>query len=122
MEEIFLDQKYVKKKQMTLQQKTQEIFLIQKKKTKKLKIEYLDIQDIFLNQKKKQRDIKDLFEHGEEENYYKSVKVGNFWRISCIEYESNGDRKKTQSVEEYLCKIRTCLKDIINNDLKKSDT
>ena len=48
--------------------------------------------------------------------------MGNFWRISCIEYESNGDRKKTQSVEEYLCKIRTCLKDIINNDLKKSDT
>ena len=48
--------------------------------------------------------------------------MSHFWSSSCTEYESNGDRKKTQSVEEYLCKIRTCLKDIINNDLKKSDT
>ena len=38
-----------------------------------------------------------------------------------IDYESNGDRNKTLSVEEYLNKIRPYLKDIINN-LKKSDT
>ena len=37
-----------------------------------------------------------------------------------IEYESNGERNKTLSVEEYLNKIRPYLKDIINN-LKKSD-
>ena len=37
-----------------------------------------------------------------------------------IEYESNSDRNKKISVEEYLNKIRPYLKDIINN-LKKSD-
>ena len=35
--------------------------------------------------------------------------------------DSNGDRNKTLSIEEYLTKIRPYLKDIINN-LKKSDT
>ena len=36
-----------------------------------------------------------------------------------MDYESNGDRNKTLSVEEYLNKISPYLKDIINN-LKKS--
>ena len=68
------------------------------------------------------RDIKNLFEHEkEEENYYEPVRVSNFWSNNYIEYESNGDRNKTLSVEEYLNKIRPYLKDIINN-LKKSDT
>ena len=69
-----------------------------------------------------QRDIKNLFEHEkEEENYYKPVRVNNFWNNSYVEYESNGDRNKTLSVEEYLNKIRPYLKNVINN-LKKSDT
>ena len=38
-----------------------------------------------------------------------------------MDYESNGDRNKTLSVEEYLNKISPYLKDIINN-LKKSGT
>ena len=38
-----------------------------------------------------------------------------------IEYKSNGDRYKILSVEEYLDKIRTYLKEIIN-DLKESGT
>ena len=38
-----------------------------------------------------------------------------------MNYESNSDKNKTLSVEEYLNKIRPYLKDIINN-LKKSDT
>ena len=67
------------------------------------------------------RDIKNLFEHEKEENYYKPVRLSNFWSNNYIEYESNGDRNKTLSVEEYLNKIRPYLKDIINN-LKKSDT
>ena len=66
------------------------------------------------------RDIKNLFEH-EEKNYYKPVRVSNFRSNNYIEYESNVDRNKTQSVEEYLNKIRPYLKDIINNP-KKSDT
>ena len=44
-----------------------------------------------------------------------------FWSKNYIEYESNGDRNKALSVEEFLNKIRPYLKDIINN-LKKSNT
>ena len=54
-------------------------------------------------------------------DFYFSVRVSNFWNNNYIEYESNGGKKKTQSVEEYLNKISPYLKDIINN-LKKSDT
>ena len=70
--------------------------------------------------KDRDRDIKNLFQH-EEEGSYKSVKVGCFWSNNCIEYESNGDRSKILSFEEYLNKIRPYLKNIRNN-LKKSDS
>ena len=66
-----------------------------------------------------QKDIKNLFENEEEENYYKQVRVSNFWSNNYFEYRSN--RSKTLSVEEYLNKISPYLKDIINN-LKNSDT
>ena len=42
------------------------------------------------------RDIKNLFEHEEEENFYKPVRVSNFWSNNFIEYESNDDRNKKQ--------------------------
>ena len=61
------------------------------------------------------RYIKNLFEHDKEENYYKAVKISDFWCKHYIEYESNNDRNKTLSFEEYLDKIRPYLKDIINN-------
>ena len=64
-------------------------------------------------------DIMNLFEH--EEDYYKAVRVRTFWSNSYIEYASNSDRNKTQSVAEYLNNIRPYLKDTIN-DLKQSDT
>ena len=67
------------------------------------------------------RDIKNLFKHIEEENYYKPVRVSNLWSNNYIGYESNGDKNKTLSVEEYLDKIRSYLKDIKIN-LKKPDT
>ena len=67
------------------------------------------------------RDIRNLFEHEEEENYYKPVRVSNFWSNNYIEYDCTGDRNKTLLLEEYLNKIRLYLKDIINN-LKISDT
>ena len=41
---------------------------------------------------------------------YKPVRVSNFWSNNYIEYESNGDRNKTPSVEEYLNKVRPYLK------------
>ena len=65
------------------------------------------------------RDIKNLFEH-EEDNYYKPVGVNNFRSSNYIKYESNSNRHKALSVEEYLNKISSYLKDVINN-LKKSD-
>ena len=46
-------------------------------------------------------------------------RVGNFWSNNYTEYENNGDRNKTLSVEEYLNKIKPYSKGIIN-DLKKS--
>ena len=50
-------------------------------------------------------DIKNLFEHKEEENYYKPVRV-NFQSNNYIEYESNRGRNKTLAFEECLNKIR----------------
>ena len=67
------------------------------------------------------RDTQNLFEHKEEENYYKPVRVSNFRSSNYIEYKSTNDRNKTLSVKEYLNKITPYLKDIINN-LKNSDT
>ena len=68
------------------------------------------------------RNIKNLFEYEkEEETYYKTVRVNIFWSNNYIEYKSNSDRNKSLSVEEYLDKIRSHLKDIINH-LKQSDT
>ena len=68
------------------------------------------------------RNIKNLFEYEkEEENYYKPVRVNNFWSNNYIEYKSNSDKNRILSVEEYLDKIRPYLRDIIN-DLKQSDT
>ena len=66
------------------------------------------------------RDNKNIFEL-EEENYYKLVRVNNFWSNNYIEFESNSNKNKTLSVKEYPNKFRPYLKDIINN-LKKSDT
>ena len=59
----------------------------QEKETKAIK----DIKNI--------RYIKNLFEHEEEEIYYKPVRVSNFWSNNFMEYESNADRNKTLLVE-----------------------
>ena len=63
---------------------------------------------------------KNLFNYEkEEENYYKKVRVNNFWGNNYVEYKSNGDKNKILSAEEYLNKIRPYLKRVKNN-LKKS--
>ena len=87
-----------------------------------------DIRNVFRLEKEnkatkdiKLRDIRNLFENGEEEKCHKVVRWNNFWSSHCIEYESNGERNKVLSVEEYLNEIRPYLKDIVNN-LKKSGT
>ena len=45
------------------------------------------------------RDVRTLSEQ-QEDNYYKPIKVGNFWNNNYIEYEINGDRNKNLSVKE----------------------
>ena len=67
------------------------------------------------------RNIMNLSKHEEGENYYKPVRLNNFWSNNYIEYNSNGDKNRIISVKEYLDKIGPYLKDIIN-DLKKPDT
>ena len=55
----------------------------------------------------KLQDVKNLFEHEEEEeNYYNPVKVNDFLSKNYIEYKSNSDINKRLSLEEYLNKIR----------------
>ena len=72
-----------------------------------------DIRNLFRQEKQTKpiknrilRDIKNLFEHEEEENYYRPVRVSNLWSNNYMEYESNDGRNKTVSVEEYFNKIR----------------
>ena len=59
------------------------------------------------------RYINNLFEDEEEKNYFKPVIVNNFWNNNYIEYKSNGNRNKAVSVEEYIHKIISYLKDTL---------
>ena len=65
------------------------------------------------------RDTRTFFK--QEDDYYKPVKVSNFWNNNFMEYESSGDINKNLSVKEYLDKIKPYLRDIIIN-LQKSNT
>ena len=60
------------------------------------------------------RNIKNLFKHEEEGNYYKAVRVNDFWSNNYIEYKSNCDKSRILSVEEYLDKNRPYLKSVNN--------
>ena len=51
-------------------------------------------------------DINFFFEHEEEKNYYKPIRVNNFRSKNYIKYESNGNRNKALLFEEYLNKIK----------------
>ena len=51
------------------------------------------------------RDIRTLFEQ-EETNYYKPIRVGNFWNNNYSEYESSVDSNKNLSVKEYFDKTK----------------
>ena len=77
-----------------------------------------DIRNLFRQEKETKaikdrilRDIKNLFEHEkEEENYYKPVRVSNFWSNNYTEYKSNNDKNKILSVDEYINKIKSVFK------------
>ena len=64
------------------------------------------------------RDIRSLFEV--EEDYYKPKRVSGFWNNSYIEYESNDDKNRNLSLDEYLSKTKPYLPNIII-DLQNSD-
>ena len=94
--------------------------------TEKKKTTIKEIRNLFRLKKRNEaikdrviRDIWNIFE-GEEEDYLKPVNAVTFWSNNYIEYESNGERNKKLSAEEYLHKIRPYLKHIIN-DLNKSN-
>ena len=57
------------------------------------------------------RYIRTLFEL-EDDDFYKPKRVSNFWN-NTIKYEGNGDRNKNLSMDKYLDKIRSYLRDII---------
>ena len=45
------------------------------------------------------RDIKNFCQHDEEKNYYKPVRVRNFWSKNYNGYESKSDKNKVLSIE-----------------------
>ena len=55
------------------------------------------------------RNIKNLFEQ-EDGNYFKSVRVVNFYGNNYIDYESKGNKNKSLSIKEYLDEITPYLK------------
>ena len=57
------------------------------------------------------KDIRTFFE--QEEDYYKPERVSNFWYNNYIEYESNGDKSRNLSLDEYLNKIKPYLRNVI---------
>ena len=67
------------------------------------------------------RGIKTLFEQEEEKDYYESKRVSNFWNNNYIEYESNGDKSRNLSLDEYLNKTESYLRNI-KIDLQYSKT
>ena len=68
------------------------------------------------------RSITNLFKYKkEEENFYKPVRVNNFWNKSYNEYESNGDKNNNLSLDGYFSEIKPYLKDVIV-DLQSFDT
>ena len=65
--------------------------------------------------KKKEHDER-LIKNGiikEEDYYYKPQIVNNFWNNNYIKYESNVDKNRNLSLDEYLNKIETYLRNII---------
>ena len=61
------------------------------------------------------RGIRTLFES--EEDYYEPLRIGNAFNSNYIEYESNGDKDRKLTINEYIDKIRPYLDNMIK-DLK----
>ena len=59
------------------------------------------------------RDIRILFQKENEEDYYELKRVNNFWNHNYIKYESIGDKNRNLSLDDYLDKIESYLRNII---------
>ena len=74
-----------------------------------------DIRNLFRRRKGnktiKDKMIRDIKAFVEEDNYYKPIKEGNFWKTYYTEYERNSDKSKSLSVKEYVIKIKVYLED-----------
>ena len=91
-------------------------FTKQKKKKRKKEINDRLIEDRII------RDIRTFFQQEEEKDYYKARRVSSFWNNNYIEYESNGNKNRKLSLDEYTNKkIEPYLRNIIT-DLQNSDT
>ena len=66
----------------------------------------------------KRRDIRILFD---QEDYYEPKRANKFWNNNYIKYKNNGDKNRNLSLDEYLNKIGTYLRNITVN-LQSSDT
>ena len=80
----------------------------------------IDVRNLFKEENKDNvikdrilREVRILFE-SDEKDYYKTIRIGNAFRNNYVEYESNADKGKMISIEEYLDKIRPYLSDITN--------
>ena len=74
------------------------------------------------NKSIKDRIIKDIKLHfGQEDDYYKLVRVSDFWNGNYIKYENNSDKNKNLLVILYFNKLEPYRKDFTNN-LQKSGT
>ena len=60
------------------------------------------------------RDPRALFDQ-EEEDYYETKRLSNFWNNNQIEYENNGDKNRNLSFDQYLNKVEPYLRNIIIN-------
>ena len=74
-----------------------------------------DIRNLFRRRKRnktiKDKMIRDIKAFVEEDNYYKPIKEGNFWKTYYTEYERNSAKSKSLSVKEYVIKIKLYLED-----------
>ena len=61
------------------------------------------------------RDLKPFLLGPDNENYYEPVRINNVFNSNYIEYESNGDKDKTLSIEKYLNEIKPYLSKMIND-------
>ena len=90
-----------------------------KEKIERKKLEKKEINDRLIKDRAI-RDIRTLFEQEKEKCYYKPKRVSNFWNNNYIRYKSNGDKNRNLSLDEYLNRIKPCLRNIVI-DLQNPD-